>query len=87
MALIENSKEDIDIYLYILWQKVVELAVAAPEIRDQKFLPALEREYNQIKQLKIDDITRRASVNTAQLSYVFKSSLTPSGYLYNPPTP
>jgi hypothetical protein len=32
LTIIEN--DDIDIYLYIFWQKVVELAMAAPEIRD-----------------------------------------------------
>jgi hypothetical protein len=35
LTIIEDAKEDIDIYLYILWQKVVELAMAAPEIKDQ----------------------------------------------------
>lgn len=61
--------------------------MAAPEIKDQEFLPQFEREYTKIKQLKIDDITRKVSTNTDQISYVFKASLTPSGYMYNPPTP
>jgi hypothetical protein len=84
---IEKAKDDIDIYIYIFWQKVVLLNTVAPEIEERDFMPELDAEYNQIKKLSIGDITRRVSSNTEQISYIFKASLTPSGYLYNPPTP
>lgn len=29
----------------------------------------------------------KTTSNTEEITYVFKASLTPSGYLYNPPTP
>jgi hypothetical protein len=84
---IEKAKDDIDIYIYIFWQKVVLLNTVAPEIEERDFMPELDAEYNQIKKLSIGDITMRVSSNTEQISYIFKASLTPSGYLYNPPTP
>lgn len=74
-------------YLYIFWQRVVLLNTVAPEGEQRDSLGELETEFTQIKKLSIDDITRRVSSNTDQIVYVFKASLTPSGYLYNPPTP
>lgn len=87
LARIEESKEDIDIFIYIFWQSVIALATVAPESRDEDFFKYLQSEYDQIKKLKIKDITDKVGSNTDMISYVFKASLTPSGYLYNPPTP
>lgn len=45
------------------------------------------KEYDDVKKLNIQSITRKISSNTEFIAYVFKASLTPSGYIYDPPTP
>lgn len=67
---------------------MVSLGIFSAEfMNNEKYMPYLEKEFAQIKKLSIADITKRVSSNTDLISYVFKASLTPSGYLYNPPTP
>lgn len=87
LSYIDKAREDIDIFVYIFWQSVTLLNTVAAEVNAQEYLPYLDKEYNQIKKLSIADITRKVSANTELISYIFKASLTPSGYLYNPPTP
>lgn len=84
---IEQGKENIDIYIYIFWQKVALLNTVATEVEAYDFITELDAEFAQIKQLSIADITKGVSSNTDQICFVFKASLTPSGYLYSPPTP
>ena len=85
---IEGQVEDVDIYIYILWQSVALLgSVNLFNNKFESYSKYLEKEYKQIKKLSIGDITTKISTNSDSIVYVFKAFLTPSGYLYNPPTP
>jgi len=54
MEYIDGAKEDIDIFIYIFWQSVVATGMVGPEIKDQTYLPYLEKQYQEIKKLRID---------------------------------
>lgn len=84
---IESNMQDIDIYIYIFWQSVSLVGSVNLEIRHESYLTYLDREYTQIKKLGISDITKKITSNTHTICYIFRASLTPSGYLYNAPTP
>ena len=88
LDLIEVNLKDIDIFIYIFWQSVIMMSgVNRNTIKEEDYLKHLDSEYDQVKKLGMSHNTNKISANTDSIVYVFKAFLTPSGYLYNAPTP
>ena len=54
---------------------------------DKRFYQYMLDESENIKKMKVKDIMKRMLQNSELITYIFRASLTPSGYLFNAPTP
>jgi hypothetical protein len=85
LSKIDERIESIDIYIYIFWR--VTTSMYGVIDKDISFMEYIEREFEKIKKLNIESIIKKISSNTDFIAYIFKANLTPSGYIYNAPTP
>lgn len=86
LQLIEDNQDSLDIFLFIFWR--TSTSIWGYQRLDMKFFEYLVKEFRKNKQLQgVNVIMKRMTENTELIAHVFRASLTPSGYLYNPPTP
>lgn len=55
--------------------------------QEKRFYKYLLEEFESLKKMDISNILKKMMSDTDIIIYIFRVSLTPSGYLINPPTP
>lgn len=86
LQLIEDNKDSLDVFLFIFWR--TSTSIWGYQRSDMRFLQYLIIEFKKNTELQgVNIIMKKMTENTELIAQVFRASLTPSGYLYNPPTP
>ena len=82
---IEEDLQHVDSYLYIIWKTATNMWGYTNE--GQRFYQYMLEESENVKKMKVKDIMNRMLNQSDLITYIFRASLTPSGYLFNAPTP
>ena len=82
---VEEDLEHIDCYLYTLWRVATNMWGYNNE--KKRFYQYMLEESETAKKMKAEDIMKRIWYSSETITYIFRASLTPSGYIFNAPTP
>jgi hypothetical protein len=69
----------------VFWKNVTD--IWGYNNKKVRFIDFILSEYEHVKNLKIKNLIEKTHENTDQIVQIFRLLLTPSGFIYSPPSP